>query len=137
MNKVEALKNLAVAIGCATSADKITATNIVGVLNYMPTHYGGGQEIGNLTVTSTKGTAAGNTKIAVTPTLTSGNSYVYKTSPSSITAPDYGDDMSSLTTWDGASEIQGEDGHKIGIYEVDSNKLAVKFGQTTMNVKVD
>lgn len=136
MNKVEALKNLAVAIGCTTSADKIAATNIVGVLNYMATHYGG-QEIGNLTVTSTKSTTTGNTKIGVTPTLTSGNSYVYKTSPSSITAPDYGDDMSSLTAWDGKSEIHGEDGHKIAIYEVDSNKFAVKFGQTTMNVKVD
>ena len=34
--------------------------------------------LGKLTVTSAAGTKAGDTKVAVTPALTSGNSYKYK-----------------------------------------------------------
>lgn len=136
MNKVEALKNLAVTIGCATSVDNVTGTTIVEVLNFMAAHYNGGKDCDSLTVTSTAGTQAGYTKITVKPSLTSGNSYVYKTSPSNIEPPVVGDDMSALTVWDGASEIQGENNHKIGIYEVDSNKKAVKFGQVVMVVNI-
>lgn len=136
MNKVDALKNLAVAIGCATSVDNVTGTSIVEVLNFMAAHYNGGKDCDSLTVTSAAGTQTGYTKITVKPSLTSGNSYVYKTSPSNIDPPVVGDDMSTLTAWDGTSEIQGEDSHKIGIYEVDVNKKAVKFGQTVMTVNI-
>lgn len=136
MSKVEALKNLAVAIGCADSVDKITAANTVGVINYMAAHYGGGTACDTLTVKSVAGTQTDYSKITVTPALTSGNSYVYKVSASEIDAPVVGDDMSDWTAWDGKAEINGEDGHKIGICEVNANKKAVKFGQATMTVNV-
>lgn len=39
MSKVEALKELAVAIGCAASADKVTGTSVVEVLQFIIKNY--------------------------------------------------------------------------------------------------
>ncbi len=39
MSKVEALKALAVAMGCATSIDEITGTTVVAVLVFMAENY--------------------------------------------------------------------------------------------------
>ena len=39
MTKVEALKELAVAIGCANSVDKVTGTTIAEVLAFMAKNY--------------------------------------------------------------------------------------------------
>lgn len=39
MTTIEALKNLAVAIGCASSADEVTGSTIVEVINFMTENY--------------------------------------------------------------------------------------------------
>lgn len=39
MSKVEALKALAVAMGCATSVDKIIGTTVTEVLTFMAENY--------------------------------------------------------------------------------------------------
>jgi hypothetical protein len=96
--------------------------------------YEGDMVIGVLTVTSVAGTTTGTTKLTVSPTLTAGNSYMYKTA-STITAPALGDDCSTYVTWDGTSDITATSGDKICIVEVDSNKLALKTGTATVTVK--
>lgn len=87
--------------------------------------------LGTLTISSAAGSATGKTKITVSPSLTSGNKYVYKAA-STVTSPAYGDDCSSYTAWDGTSEITATTGNKICIVEVDSNKTAVKAGIATV-----
>lgn len=96
--------------------------------------YEGSMAIGTLTVTSVAGTLTGDTKITVSPTLTAGNSYMYKTA-STVTAPSLGDDCSAYTEWNGTADITATTGNVICIVEVDSNKLALKTGTTTVTAK--
>lgn len=132
MSKVEALKNLAVTIGCATSVEEINANSIVEVLNFIAENYPGSEELGTLTVTSVAGSSVGKTDISVTPALTSGNSYAYKTNPTLIAEPNYLDSASGYTSWNGTDEIEAEDTHYIAVIEVNSNNKIVKFGQTSV-----
>lgn len=97
--------------------------------------YEGTMSIATLTVTSAAGTTTGTTKITVSPTLTAGNSYVYKTA-STVTAPSLGDDCSTYTEWNGTADITATTGNVICIVEVDSNKLALKTGTATVTAKV-
>lgn len=93
-------------------------------------------KIGELTVNSVAGTSAsGKTKVTVSPSLSTGNSYKYKTA-SSVTVPEFGADCKSgYTAWDGVSEITATTGNKILIVEVDTNNKAVKAGSTTVASK--
>lgn len=91
--------------------------------------------MGALTVTSVEGSAAGKTAITVTPALTSGNSYKYKTA-ANPTMPAYGQSCTTgWAAWDGSAEITTTAGHKIVIAEVDAENKAVKAGQATVTVK--
>lgn len=88
----------------------------------------------NLTVTSVAGTLTGATKITVSPTLTAGNSYMYKTA-ASLTLPGLNDLCnagSGYGTWNGTSDITATTGNKIAIIEVDSNYKAIKGGIATV-----
>lgn len=88
-----------------------------------------------LTVTSEEGTTTGKTKITVSPTLASGNSYKYKTA-SNPTAPEYNATCTTgYTAWNGTDEISATAGQKIVIVEVDSNNKAKKAGQAVIVVK--
>lgn len=93
-------------------------------------------KIGELTVNSVAGTSAsGKTKVTVSPSLSTGNSYKYKTA-SSVTAPEFGTECKSgYTAWDGVSEITATTGNKILIVEVDANNKAVKAGSATIASK--
>ena len=93
-------------------------------------------KIGELTVTSVAGTSAsGKTKVTVSPSLSAGNSYKYKTA-SSVTVPEFGAECESgYTAWDGVSEITATTGNKILIVEVDANNKAVKAGSATVASK--
>lgn len=90
-------------------------------------------KIGELTVNSVAGTSAsGKTKVTVSPSLSAGNSYKYKTA-SSVTVPEFGAECKSgYTAWDGVSEITATTGNKILIVEVDANNKAVKAGSATV-----
>lgn len=88
--------------------------------------------LGKLTVTSEAGTTAGNTVITVSPELTNGNSYKYKTA-ANPTMPAYEQTCTTgWTAWDGTSEIAATAGNKIVIAEVDANNKAVKAGQSVI-----
>ena len=93
-------------------------------------------QIGELTVTSIAGTtASGKTKVTVSPSLSTGNKYKYKTA-SSVTAPEFGADCKTgYTAWDGTSEIAATTGNKILIVEVDANNKAVKAGIAAVTSK--
>lgn len=93
-------------------------------------------KIGELTVNSVAGTSAsGKTKITVSPSLSAGNSYKYKTA-SSVTVSEFGADCKTgYTAWDGVSEITATTGNKILIVEVDANNKAVKAGSATVASK--
>lgn len=90
-------------------------------------------KIGELTVNYVAGTSAsGKTKVTVSPSLSAGNSYKYKTA-SSVTVPNFGAECKSgYTAWDGVSEITATTGNKILIVEVDANNKAVKAGSATV-----
>nr|WP_236900492.1 hypothetical protein [Clostridium estertheticum] len=84
-----------------------------------------------LTAVSIAGTTSGTTKITVTPTLTIGNSYMYKTA-TTVTRPSLNDICnvaSGYTAWDGIIDIAAVTGNKIGIVEVDSAFKAIKAGE--------
>lgn len=89
--------------------------------------------LGALNVSSAAGADAGKTKITVTPALTEGNTYRYKTG-ASVTAPAYDADCSSMTEWDGTSDITATTGQKILVVECTNNK-ARKAGTATVAAK--
>lgn len=136
MTKVEALKELAVSMGCADSVDNVTGTSIVDVLQFMYKNLPGADRLADLVVTSVEGSTSGKTKISVSPSLTSGNSYVYNVSPSIIDDPDYLSDGSGFSAWNGTDDIAAEDGHYVGIYEINSQSKVVKFGQAKAKVNL-
>lgn len=77
---------------------------------------------------SVVGSEAGKTKITVSPEITEGNSYKYKTG-ANPTIPEAGSICSSgYTNWDGVSEITATTGQKIVIVEVDSGNRCVGAG---------
>jgi hypothetical protein len=85
-----------------------------------------------LTVTSVAGTNTGDTTITVAPTLASGNTYMFTTSPTPITLPMQWQTVTEYTTWNGSEDIAAVTGHYIAIVEVDADHRAVAGGQTTV-----
>lgn len=135
MTNVAALKRLAAAIvGGGITADDVPGDTNAEVIDYIA-KYEAGEYVAALTVTSVAGTTTGTTKVTVTPALTSGNSYVYQTNPSQITSPDYLETV-DYTEWNGTADITAEDGHYIGIYEVNSDSQVVGFGQSVITAKL-
>ncbi len=133
-NNVIALKQLAAKmIGGTTSVNDIPGVTIADVLSFITENYTGAAPLilGELTIKSEVGATSGNTKITVTPELSSGNSYRYSVG-ASVELPERNADLSGWASWDGVSEITAEDSHKICICEVDANNLAIKAGITTV-----
>lgn len=136
MTTINSLKKLtAVIVGGGSAAD-IPGETIPDVLEYLAKNYPGGGVVDDLEVKSTAGSDFGKTKITVTPTLTSGNSYVYKTSATTFETPGYLSTVSGGTSWNGTNEIEAEDGHYIGIYELNSSGKVVKFGKAIITVNL-
>ncbi|MCI9621524.1 MAG: phage major capsid protein [Dorea sp.] len=90
--------------------------------------------LGKLTVTSTAGTKAGDTKIAVTPALTSGNSYKYKVGDE-MDVPVKGQNVKGWKAWDGAADITPGEGSEIVVAECDASYRVVNAGKTDVTVK--
>lgn len=92
--------------------------------------------MGTLTVASAAGTNVGDTKITITETLGSGNSYVYKTNASKAPTigygviPDY-----TWTAWDGSADITATTGHKITICKVNAEGRAIASGSQDVTSK--
>lgn len=87
-----------------------------------------------LTVSSVAGTASGDTKITVSPTLASGNSYKYKVGDSAQIVA-HGKNVQTWTAWDGSTDITAETGKVITIVECDSAYHAVKAGSVAVTAK--
>lgn len=99
--------------------------------------YDGTVVLGVLTVTSAAGATTGKTVLTVVPTLTNGNSYMYKTA-ATVTLPAYGDVCNvaaGYTAWDGSAEITATTGNEISVVEVDSSFKAIKAGKATVTSK--
>ncbi len=88
-------------------------------------------ELDEITVVSVAGTAEGKTKITVTPVLSAGRSYRYRTG-ASVTMPELYDDLSSWAPWNGTAEITATQGHTIIVAEVDSTNQAMGAGSATV-----
>lgn len=87
-----------------------------------------------LKVTSTAGTKPGDTKIAVTPAATDGNTYKYKIGEN-LDMPVKGQNVKGWTVWDGSSDITAETGKEIVIAECDSRYKVVGAGKTEVKSK--
>ena len=85
------------------------------------------QEIGTLTVSTAAGTGSGNTKVTVAPELTEGNKYKYANADG-LQLPDYDEDVSVLTDWDGVADIAMATGETIMIVECTQDNKARKAG---------
>jgi hypothetical protein len=86
-----------------------------------------------LTVSSAAGSTSGKTKLTVTPTIGSGNSYLYMTGAQT---PAVGAVLSAWTAWDGTADITAATGDILTVAEVDSAGKAVKAGICTVTAKV-
>ena len=84
-------------------------------------------QLGELTIKSVAGTETGATKLTVTPALGEGNSYKIKMA-ANPTKPQFGQVCTSgYTNWDGTSDIDGINGNKIVVVEVDKDNKAIEF----------
>lgn len=91
--------------------------------------------LGSLTVTSAPGTASGDTKITVSPALTSGNSYKVK-SGANVSMPAYNQLISGgYANWDGTADVTAATGNKIVVVEVDTDGHAKKAGIAAVAAK--
>lgn len=91
-------------------------------------------ELGELAVTSVAGTNTGDTKITVTPALTSGNSYKYKIGDT-VQAVTAGKNVQTWQAWNGTEDITAETGKVITVVECDSAYKAVNTGSATVTAK--
>ena len=88
-----------------------------------------------LSVESAVGSTSGKTAITVSPELTAGNSYKYKTA-ASVELPAYDAVCTTgYTNWNGSADITATTGNKILIVEVDENNKAKKAGIATVTSK--
>lgn len=90
--------------------------------------------LGKLTVTSAAGTNAGDTKITVTPALTSGNSYKYKVGDE-LDVPVKGQNVKGWKSWDGSADITPGAGSEIVVVECDVSYHVVNAGKADVTVK--
>lgn len=85
-----------------------------------------------LEITSAEGTAAGSTKLTISPSLSAGNAYKYSTSGPE---PTYMQDLTGWEDWDGSEEIQADSGSTLYVAEVNTQKKAVRAGTVTVKAK--
>lgn len=87
-----------------------------------------------LTVTSSAGTASGDTALTVSPAKATGNSYVYNVGTTAHALPAYGELVTGTdwTAWDGSADITAATGKKLVLVEIDGNNRAVGAGTATV-----
>lgn len=119
------------ASGVGLFAEKLDGI-VVGTIHAAETN--GTDGIDNLSVTSAAGTASGDTKITVSPSLVSGHSYKYKVSDN-MTIPAVGQSVKGWTAWNGTADITAATGKEICIVECDAQYKAVKAGVATVTAK--
>ena len=93
-------------------------------------------DMGTLTVNSAAGTNTGDTKLTVSPGKES-TSNVYKFKTNATTAPtvEYGQNLRTWSSWDGASDLTIATGQKVTVAECNSDYRAVRAGSATVTAK--
>nr|DAZ10122.1 MAG TPA: hypothetical protein [Caudoviricetes sp.] len=134
---VIALKKLCAAIkNDGTKWEAIPGETVPDVIDQITLAKGGDDpsgELATLTVSTVPGTASGTTKVTVSG---NGSGQLYYKVSGAISLPEYHEDISSWTTWDGTSDITATDGETICIAEADTKGLAVAAGTATVNSNV-
>lgn len=104
-----------------------TVNDYRGTITFTP-------NVSGLTVTSVAGATTGTTTITASPTLTSGNSYLYFVSPTQITLPDIGNQLNDAmyTGWNGSTDITALSGMEIAVIEITSTGVVFASGKTTV-----
>ena len=95
------------------------------------------EEPEKLLVVSTAGTLVGHTKIAVSPGLDTGDTYVYKLG-TDLAIPGYFDVCDAVGgyfVWDGLSDIEATAGNDILVVELNEENKAIRAGKTTAVVR--
>lgn len=87
-----------------------------------------------LTVTSAAGTASGTTKLTVSPTKASGNSYKVKVADAA-TPVTYGQNVQTWTAWDGTADVTAANGKVVTVVECGSDYKALGAGSATVTAK--
>lgn len=90
--------------------------------------------LGALTVTSSAGTAAGDTALTVSPAKAAGNAYKYKVADAATTVV-YGQNVKNWTAWDGTTDITAATGKVLTLVECDANYNAQAAGNATVTAK--
>lgn len=96
--------------------------------------FSGEERLDTLTVTSSAGTATGDTAITVSPSAASGNTYRYKVA-TDAKLPNYKQVLNTWSVWDGTSDITAATGKEICIAEVNGANQALKAGIATVTAK--
>ena len=94
----------------------------------------GSGALGQLTVVSLEGEAAGQTMVYVNPIKEAENKYKYKAGDS-VDFPAYLENCSSMTDWDGKAAISATAGTKVLIVECDAENRAKKAGKVIAAAK--
>ncbi len=95
-----------------------------------------GPELKSIGVASAVGTSVGDTKITLTYTPISGETYMYKVATGTAPTIARGDiPDSTWTAWDGDDDITAATGKKITVIAVDEYGRAVAAGNTTVTAK--
>lgn len=92
------------------------------------------QELGTLNVVSEEGTAAGTTKLTVSPGKGSSNIYKYKLSESAVDVF-YGQNVKTWSVWNGTDDITASAGQTVTVVEADASYGAIKVGSATVTIK--
>lgn len=72
----------------------------------------------------------------MTPPVTGGNHYGYKTGATVTLPAAYGEDVSSgWTSWNGTDEITATTGQELGVVEANAENQAVAAGKGTVAAK--
>ena len=129
--KMEYKKDAATVIDATFTAESLDSTGTkVVLLEQIPTS-------GVLTITSAEGSTTGKTKLTLTNTLDTGESYVYKAGTAgSLSMPGYLDAVSTTgqgayTAWDGSADISTTNGYDILLVVKNSAGKVVKAGIVT------
>lgn len=95
-----------------------------------------GPDLKAITVASAAGTASGDTKITLTYTPNTGETYMYKVATGTAPTIARGDiPDSTWTAWDGEDDITAATGKKITIIAVDEFGKAVAAGSATVTAQ--
>ncbi len=92
------------------------------------------QELETLNVVSEEGTAAGTTKLTVSPGKGNSNIYKYKLSES-VVEVSYGQNVKTWSVWNGTDEITASAGQTVTVVEADASYGAIKVGSATVTIK--